>query len=97
MDSRLIITDVQKALSVLEAIAQASELVPVPQVAVAGVTVAKLAAVAEGLLSGAGDAITYADNLKALAASTTEPTPEQWAALDAKTDADVSELLDSTK
>lgn len=96
MDTQAIITDITAAADIVEKIASVVSLVD-PALAIGGITVSKLVSTAVAASQGAADAVAYIDNMKALAASTSAPTPEQWAALDARTDADVQKLEDSTK
>lgn len=93
MDTKTIITDITAAIDIAEKIAAAIN----PAATIGGIALGKLVDVAEAASQGAADAVAYIDNMKALAASATDPTPEQWAALDAQTDADVQKLEDSTK
>jgi hypothetical protein len=96
MDAQTVITDVKIAADVLSKLAAAATVV-VPGAEVAGIAVSKIAEVVSAAAQGSADAVQYIADIQALAASTTDPTPEQWAALDAQTDADVQKLEDSTK
>ncbi|MEI9995079.1 MAG: hypothetical protein WDM91_10825 [Rhizomicrobium sp.] len=96
MDVQTIITDINKAVQIASAIASAVSTVE-PGAQVAGVTLDKIVSVAQAAAAGSQDAADYIAQMQALAASTPDPTPEQWAALDTKTDADVAALEASTE
>ena len=90
-----IITDINDAVEIVSKIATAVSAVE-PGAAIAGVALSKIVAVGEAAATGSTEAMTYIENLQALADSTANPTAEEWAALDAKTDADVKRLEAST-
>lgn len=95
MDTKTVVTDINLAVAIAEKIAEAATAFA-PDAAIGGVALSKIVSAGEAAAAGAQDAIDYIANMKALAASTSAPTPEQWAALDAQTDADVEKLEDST-
>lgn len=90
-----IITDIGDALDIAAKIVSAVSIVD-PEASVAGVALSKIVSAAEAVAAGSADAASYLANLKALAAQTSDPTPAQWAALDAQTDADVAKLEAAT-
>lgn len=90
-----VIADINDAVEIAAKIASAVTVVD-PGAAVAGIALSKIVSVAEAAASGSQDAANYIANLKALAASTSDPTPAQWAALDAQTSADVAKLEAAT-
>jgi hypothetical protein len=95
MTTQSVITDINDAIDIATKIASAVSAVD-PGVAIAGIALSKIVSVAEAAASGSQDAVNYIASLQALAASTTDPTPAQWAALDAQTDADVAKLEAAT-
>jgi hypothetical protein len=95
MTTQSIITDINDAVEIASKIAAAVSTV-VPGAAIAGIALSKIVSVGEAAATGSADAVNYIANLQALADSTSNPTPAQWAALDAQTDADVAKLEAST-
>ncbi|HEX4302821.1 MAG TPA: hypothetical protein VHZ78_08505 [Rhizomicrobium sp.] len=95
MNAQTIITDINKALQIASAIASAASIVE-PGATVAGIALDKLSDIGKAAAAGSQDAADYIAKMQALADSTSDPTTEQWASLDAQTDADVQKLEDST-
>ncbi|MEJ1967083.1 MAG: hypothetical protein WDN03_00390 [Rhizomicrobium sp.] len=95
MDTKTVITDINTALDIAMKVASAVSIVA-PGATVAGVALSKIVSVAEAAAQGSSDAADYIGRMQALAASTADPSPADWAALDAQTDADVQKLEEST-
>ena len=95
MTTQTVITDINSAAEIAISIASAISEADTGT-AIAGVALSKIVAVAQAAASGSQDALKYIASLKALAAETGNPTPAQWAALDAQTDADVAKLEAAT-
>lgn len=94
--TQTVIADIGIVADILGKVATVASIA-VPGAAVGGVALTKIASVIQGLAAGSQDAAQYVADVQALAASGTDPTPEQWVALNAETDADVAHLEDSTK